>query len=213
MAQFVFGPYRLDPEGGTLWREREIVSIRPKCFDLLIYLIQHREKLVTKETLLADVWKDVVVSESAISRTVAELRDILQDDAEAPRFIETAQRRGYRFIGNVVEIGKEAFAQRGRVSLVHRGAEFPLADGSHLIGRGREVAIVLHGAAISRHHARINVQGKTILLQDLESRNGTFVNGIRVTGEQSLRAGDRIEIGGETLVVSSPTAETIPPPF
>lgn len=212
MAQFVFGPYRLDPEEGALWREREIVSVRPKCFDLLLYLIQHHGKLITKETLLADVWKDVVVSESALSRTVAELRDILQDNAEAPQFIETIKRRGYKFIGKVAEIGKEAFAPRSRVSLVHRGTEFPLDDGSHLIGRGRDVAIVLHGAAISRHHARISVQGKTILLQDLGSRNGTFVNGIRVTGPQALRPGDRIEIGGETLVVSSPTAETIPPP-
>jgi DNA-binding winged helix-turn-helix (wHTH) protein len=212
VAQFVFGPYRLDPEGVALWREREIVSVRPKCFALLLYLIQHHGKLITKETLLADVWKDVVVSESALSRTVAELRDILQDNAEAPQFIETAQRRGYKFIGKVVEIGKEVFAPRSRVSLVYRGIEFPLDDGSHLIGRGRDVAIVLHGAAISRHHARISVQGKTILLQDLESQNGTFVNGNRVTGPQSLRAGDRIEIGGEMLVVSSPTAETIPPP-
>jgi DNA-binding winged helix-turn-helix (wHTH) protein len=212
VAQFVFGPYRLDPEGAALWREGEIVSVRPKCFDLLLYLMQHPGKLITKETLLADVWKDVVVSESALSRTVAELRDILQDNAEAPQFIETVQRRGYKFIAKVVEFGNEAFAPRSRVSLVHRGSEFPLSDGSHLIGRGRDVAIVLHGAAISRHHARISVQGKTIILEDLGSLNGTLVNGTRVTGSQSLRAGDRIEIGGETLVVSSPTAETIPPP-
>ena len=212
MAQYLFGPYRLDPEAGELWRERDRVDVRPKCFDLLLYLLNNRGKLITKETLLEDVWKDVVVSESALSRTVAELRDILHDDADHPQFIETQQRRGYKFVGKVVEMGKEVFAPRCRVSLVHRGTEFPLDEGAHLIGRGRDVAIVLHSAAISRHHARITVNGRTISIEDLESRNGTFVNGARVTGSHPLRVGDRIEICGETLVVSTPSAETVPPP-
>ena len=212
MAQYIFGPYRLDPEAGELWREREKVDVRPKCYELLVYLLNNRGKLITKETLLEDVWKDVVVSESALSRTIAELRDILRDDADHPQYIETQQRRGYKFIGKVMEVGKEIFAPRSRISLVHRGTEFPLDEGSHLIGRGRDVAIVLHGGAISRHHARITITGRTIVIEDLGSRNGTFLNGTRLNAAQPLCLGDRIEICGETLVVSSPTAETVPPP-
>lgn len=213
MAEYyIFGPYHLDPEAGDLRRGDEKLEIRPKCFDLLLYLIDHRGKLIAKETLLAEVWEDVVVSESALTRTIAELREILQDSAEDPRFIETSQRRGYKFVAQVRKLEVGARRESSSLMLVHGDKEYHLQEGSQLIGRGRDVAILLYGSRISRHHARISVNGYIAVLEDLQSRNGTLVNGERVTAPVSLQLGDRIEIGGEILVLWSPTGSTSPAP-
>lgn len=178
----------------------------------MVYFIRHPGKLIAKETLLGDVWESVVVSESALTRTIAELRNILHDSADKPQFIETVQRRGYKFIAPVHGLAIGSVAKSSTLSLLHGDKEYPPHTGSYLIGRARGVAIRLHNALTSRHHARIDVTGETVVLEDLGSSNGTLVNGLRVTAPLTLSIGDQIEIGGEKLILWSPVAKTIPPP-
>ena len=80
-------------------------SLRPKTFYLLIYLIENRDRLVPKEELIQQVWPDTAVSDGALARCVAEIRAILGEDPRNPRFIRTAARLGYQFIGSV-EVGR-----------------------------------------------------------------------------------------------------------
>ncbi len=203
-----FGPFVLDLEGAELRKGSEKVAIRPKCFDLLVYLAGRRGRVISKEDLLENVWRDVVVNDGTLNRTVTELRAALGDDAEHPLYIETVSRRGYKFIaelqgGHAPE--KEATPD---FALIHDKREYPLSEGAHLIGRGADVAIPIHASATSRHHARVVIAGSDVTVEDLGSRNGTYVNGERATGCVRLNAGDEIRIGGDCLILWSRTSET-----
>lgn len=94
----VFPPFRLDASNAQLWRGTEEVHLRPKTFDVLLYLVENPGQLVTKAALLDAVWPHVSVSDSMPAISVRELRAALGDNAQAPRFIETVHGRGYRFI-------------------------------------------------------------------------------------------------------------------
>jgi TolB-like protein/DNA-binding winged helix-turn-helix (wHTH) protein/Tfp pilus assembly protein PilF len=97
-----FGPYRLDPRTTQLWRGTLEVSLTPKALSVLRVLVTQPGQVVTKEEFFQSVWGETVVSDDALAACIQELRRALQDDARNPRYIETAHRRGYRFIGKVV---------------------------------------------------------------------------------------------------------------
>ncbi|HZA29130.1 MAG TPA: winged helix-turn-helix domain-containing protein, partial [Gammaproteobacteria bacterium] len=96
-----FGPYRLDLINAQLWRGEQALSLSPKTFAVLCYLTTHPGRLVTKEDLLDAVWGGRCVSEGVLKTTIQLLRKVLQDDSQAPRYIETQPRRGYRFIAAI----------------------------------------------------------------------------------------------------------------
>ena len=91
----------LDVANECLWWGDQQIALTPKAFAVLRCLVEHRDRLVTKQALLEAVWPDAYVEEGQVKQFVAELRRILHDDAEAPRFIETVHRRGYRFVGDI----------------------------------------------------------------------------------------------------------------
>jgi predicted ATPase/DNA-binding winged helix-turn-helix (wHTH) protein len=93
-----FGPYRLDPESGQLWRGKQVVKLTLKAMALLRLLVQHAGQVVTKEECFRLVWPDTVVGETTLTSCILELRRVLRDNARNPRYIETVHRRGYRFI-------------------------------------------------------------------------------------------------------------------
>jgi DNA-binding winged helix-turn-helix (wHTH) protein/tetratricopeptide (TPR) repeat protein len=101
-AEFrLFPPFRLDSNNEQLWRGSREIHLRRKTFAVLRHLVEHPGQLVTKAALLDAVWPDVSVSDSMPAISVRELRKALGDAVEAPRFIETVQGRGYRFIADV----------------------------------------------------------------------------------------------------------------
>jgi len=93
-----FGPYRLDLRTTQLWRGTLEVSLTPKALAVLRILVRHSGQVVTKEEFFQRVWGETVVSDDAWAACIQELRRALRDDARQPRYIETAHRRGYRFI-------------------------------------------------------------------------------------------------------------------
>ena len=103
--QIVFAPFRLDPANEQLWIGLEPVSLAPKAYAVLLFLVTHPGRLVTKDELLDAVWPETHVTEGVLKVAVAEIRKALNDVSRSPRFIETAHRRGYRFIA---EIGVES---------------------------------------------------------------------------------------------------------
>ncbi len=139
-----FPPFRLDVANERLWRGSSLIPLRPKTFAVLRYLVEHPNRLVTKEELLGAVWRGTYVSEAVPRIYVQELREVLEDSAALPRFIETVRGRGYRFIVAVTaapvpsskfqvpsEHAKETGPQLGTVN-VERGTP--------LIGREAELA-------------------------------------------------------------------------
>ena len=100
-SEFQFDDFRLDVAQVSFSRKQEKIHLTPKAFEVLHCLLVHGGRVVTREQLLAEVWPDVVVSDSALAATIRELRKALGDDAKTPRYIETLHRRGYRFIGQL----------------------------------------------------------------------------------------------------------------
>lgn len=94
----LFPPFRLDVRNEQLWRDNEVVPVRPKPFAVLAYLATHPDQLVTATELRKAIWPDTYVGEGVLRGYIREIRNVLGDDAERPRFIETIARRGYRFL-------------------------------------------------------------------------------------------------------------------
>ena len=103
--RIVFDPFSLDLANEQLWRGSEVIKLRPKAFAVLDHLIARPGQLVTKDDLLNAVWPGTFVTDAVLKVTIRQIRDALDDDPKAPRFIETAHRRGYRFIGQINEVG------------------------------------------------------------------------------------------------------------
>lgn len=101
--QVTFGPYRLDEANECLWRGSEAIALRPKAFGVLRCLVERPGQLVTKEHLLDAVWPGTYVGDAVLKDSVRQLREALGDDPKAPRYIETAHRRGYRFVGQLAD--------------------------------------------------------------------------------------------------------------
>ena len=105
-SEIVFPPFRLDLRAENLWRKDEAIPLRAKTFFMLRYLAEHPGRLVSKRELLRVIWGEIQVSEEGLRDYIREIRQALQDNAAAPRFVETVRGRGYRFIGEVVSRGK-----------------------------------------------------------------------------------------------------------
>ena len=98
-----FGPYLFDEANECLWREDEAIALRPKAYGVLRYLLSHPGVLVTKQQLLDAVWPETFVGDSVLKDSIRQLREALGDEVKSPQFIETAHRRGYRFIARLRE--------------------------------------------------------------------------------------------------------------
>src|SRR5262249_25205381 len=96
-----FGPFCLDFAAECLWKGSRAIKLRPKAFAVLDYLVSRPAQPVTKEELLNQVWAGTFVGEAVLKVAVRQIREALDDDPGSPRFIETAHRRGYRFIAEI----------------------------------------------------------------------------------------------------------------
>ena len=99
--RYLFEAYALDTDRRELRRGGTLVAIEPQVFDLLAYLVRHRERVVTKDDLFTAVWNGRFVSESALTTRVNAARTALGDNGEAQRLIRTLRGRGVRFVGDV----------------------------------------------------------------------------------------------------------------
>jgi len=97
--EIAFGQFRLDLTNECLWRGTRAISLRPKAFAVLKLLIENPGQLVSKQKVLDTVWPGTFVGDAVLKDNIRQLREALDDDAGSPSYIETAHRRGYRFIG------------------------------------------------------------------------------------------------------------------
>jgi len=183
-----FGIFTFDASARELRRDGTIVALSPKAFRLLELLVEARPNPATHETLYAALWPDVVVEPGNLHTLVSELRAATSHDA-----IRTVHRVGYAFAASAV------IEDSARFSILIGGEEIPLRSGENLIGRDPRDAIVIHAPDVSRHHAKLTITGTTVTIEDLGSKNGTFVGTTRVTRTSVVSPGDEILIGTTKL--------------
>lgn len=139
---------------------------------------------------------------------VAELRAALGDDARHPTWIRTVYRYGYAFAGGasdetVGELGPVASSSEPTPRVVWGRRVLPLAEGDNILGRDEDVPLRIDEPGISRRHALIRVRGGDAVLEDLGSKNGTYLRGSRLHGPVALRDGDMFVLGEVALVFRS----------
>ena len=125
-----FGEFTLDPRRRTLLRGAAPISLTPKAFDVLFFLLQNPNRLVSKEELLRAVWGDTFVEDGNLTQYISHLRKALGDNSEDARLIVTIARRGYQFAGEVV-VSQEAPATQGEALLI--AAEGSRKDVAHTV--------------------------------------------------------------------------------
>ena len=151
-ADFYLGAWLVQPSLGRMSFDGRTVQVRPKVMDLLAYLAGSPGTVISKETLLNDVWGTEAISESALTRTISELRDALDDDAPQPRFLETIPKRGYRLIADVrpVVSPEESKSRRRRARALAIWVPVPSDRGIHRASDARDATRGTDSAAPSQ---------------------------------------------------------------
>lgn len=207
--QLRFGDFVLDTDTRELTRRAQPVHLSPKAFQLLHLLVEARPKAVSKASLQEALWPDTFVVEANLSNLVGELRTALRDDARRPQFVRTVHAFGYAFRDtSSVDTASAPVVCR----LTWKGGHAALSEGEHVLGRDPSLALCFDSASVSRRHARLQIADGEGVLEDLASKNGTFVNGTRITSTVRVRNKDEIRIGSVRLqfrvIAVPPSTET-----
>jgi DNA-binding winged helix-turn-helix (wHTH) protein len=205
-----FGDCALDAARRELRVAGEARHLSPRAFELLSVLLAERPRALSRDELRKRLWPDTYVSNTSLAQLVTEIRKATGDDPRQERVVRTVFGFGYAFAGEAVaETPESAPAGPGmRCWLRHGGRDLALAPGVNVLGRGPDAQVRLDDADVSRRHAAIVVEAGRATLQDLGSRNGTFVRGVRVAGRVALADGDDVQLGSLTLVFVAATGET-----
>jgi len=175
-----FFDFEFDSRLRHLTRNGAIVGLTPKAALLLEALIASAPGPVSRETLYERLWQDVSVEQGNLHNLISELRAALGDDQHS--IIATVHRKGYAFTAPLT---------RDAAARLEIGADsLALDHGENIIGRE-----LLGTPDVSRSHARIDVDGARVWIEDLGSKNGTFVNGERIRDRVALKEGDQIVFG------------------
>ena len=201
-----FDRFTLDPATRQLLREGEEIHMSPKAFDLLRCLIENRSRAMSRDELQSILWPSTFVLETNLASLVAEIRRCLGDQAADPTFVRTMHRFGYWFIGAVrdAEAKDEAMTPAVKYWLIWETRQVALADGENVVGRAPDASVWIDARGVSRHHARIVVGRGSVTLEDLGSKNGTYVGAERVTGPHALADGEQIRLGSIVITFRIP---------
>jgi hypothetical protein len=171
--------------------------------DLLAAFARNPGEVLSKHCLLDLVWSDVTVGDASLTVAVGELREVLGDHPEKPEYIETIPRRGYRLIAPVSYPGvSRDNVETSRFWLTGAGVELVLRQGENLIGRSPEAHVRIDSPKVSRNHAKITIDGDTAVVEDLGSKNGTFLGETRVDVPILLNHGDQLRLGQLAAILS-----------
>ncbi len=192
-----FGDVRVDPHARQLWRGAEMVHLPRKAFDLLLLLLEHRPNAVPKEQIHACLWPDTYVSEASLQALISDIRQAIGDDGRRRAMVRTIHGVGYAFTADVIEADapRSEAPENARAWLVGELGRIPLRQGENLLGRGGEEVTEIDETTVSRRHARLTLRHSDGLLEDLDSKNGTWLHDERVTGPVVIADGDVVRVG------------------
>ena len=193
--RLLFDGYVFDSGERSLRRAGEDVHLTPKAFQLLEILLRERPQAVSRADLVRELWPATFVADGSLANLASELRSALGDPPGEAHLLRTVHRFGYAFCGTAKE--EQAIS---RCRLLGPEKDFPLLEGENLIGRGSECGVRIASSTVSRVHARLSIDGNQATIEDLESKNGTFVAGNRLEAPARLSPGDEIRVGSVRLV-------------
>jgi DNA-binding winged helix-turn-helix (wHTH) protein len=208
--QVRFGAFVFDAATRELRRGDMPVHVSPKAFDLLALLVRESPNAVSKQVLHRELWPHTFVSENIVAVLVAEIRRALGDSARKPAFVRTVNRFGYAFIGPTAlpPPGRTSSSQGPSCYLVRGFERFRLHPGHNILGRDPGADVSIDAVGVSRQHAVIDVGDAVATLRDLSSKNGTFVEGTRVTDPVTLRDKVEVRLGAVCLHFRCPAPAT-----
>lgn len=190
-----FGPFSLSEETRQLLKGDAEVHLSPKAFELLLLLAANRPKALAKAELLERLWPDTFVSEANLPGLIKEIRRALDDDPHDPRFVRTLHRFGYAFAAPA-DVHASPVPRPEAVTLwLIADRPSRLVEGENILGRDPAATIWFDLPGVSRLHARITVSGESATLEDLGSKNGTWLRGDKVTAPAPLQDGDEVRLG------------------
>ena len=207
-----FGDFSLDNDTRQLLLNGDEVHLSPKAFELLTVLLANRTRAVSKAELQQILWPSTFVEETNLAGLASEIRRALGDTASSPRFVRTVYAFGYRFVGEVTVDARSSRPGplRVKLCLTFEKREIVLMNGANVIGRAPDATIQIDSPSVSRYHARILVSEGDATLEDLGSKNGTQLNGTRITTPARLSDGSQIRLGTIVLTfrMALPTSPT-----
>jgi DNA-binding winged helix-turn-helix (wHTH) protein len=205
-----FGAFVLDRDARQLLQDGQARRLLPRAFALLELLVERRPAAVSKQEIRDRLWPDTFVSESTLSSLAAQVRRALGREGAA--LVRTVHGFGYAFDGEATE---RTNARRAAVSitahLTWNRRTLVLVDGENVIGRDPDVSVRIEAPGVSRRHARILAAGGRFTLEDLGSKNGTFLRDQRLAPSAEIKDGDEFRLGQTPVVFrvlreSTPTA-------
>lgn len=195
-----FGDFVLDLLARQLERGNRVVPLEHKMYELLEVLIKRRPAVVANNELDELLWPSVYVARTSLTRLISELRAALDDTPRDSRVIRTVYKAGYAFCADVVCL-PPVRSSPATIEILWMKQSLPLADGEHIAGRDADCSLVIDGTTVSRRHARITIAHGAATIEDLDSTNGTHVNGTRISAPMRLAPGDQFALGSEVLRV------------
>ena len=199
-----FGPFTLDDERRQLLRGAREIHLTLKAYELLRLLVAERPRAIAKSDIHARLWPDAFVSEATLMSLVAEVRRALGEAGRGSGIIRTVHGYGYAFAAEAADDAASrpegSRAAAVPVSWLTCGeGDVSLQRGENVLGRDTHAGVCLRATTVSKRHARIVISDAGVTIEDLGSKNGTFVEGVRIDGPVALRDGDEIRLGGQRV--------------
>ena len=208
-----FGECVLDSDTRQLSVRGETVHLSPKAFQFLELVLDNRPRALSKREIHERLWPGTFVSDGTLASLLVEVRSAIGDTARGSRFVRTVHGFGYAFSGIAEELRGSPSAGGGQKSiyrLIWETREIALAFGENLLGRDEAATVWIDDASVSRRHARIVIDESGAVLEDLDSKNGTYLRGQRIAAPQKLADEDPVRIGPASMIfrVLKQTAST-----
>jgi DNA-binding winged helix-turn-helix (wHTH) protein len=209
-ATFRFGEFTFDCGSRLLTCNEVKRHLSPKAQLLLELLIQARPRALSREELYDALWPSTFVCETNLASIISEVRRALGDEARASQYIRTIHGFGYAFCGEVVS----SVATKSAVAMLLCGeGNHLLYEGENLIGRADGCSVVIAARTISRRHALITIYDGAFSIRDLDSTNGTYVDGQRIGSfPVMVLEGSRIALGTvrASIIARNAPSSTVP---
>jgi DNA-binding winged helix-turn-helix (wHTH) protein len=195
-----FGDCTFDSETRELLRGDKTVHLSPKAFRLLEVLLENRPRALSKADLQERIWPDTFVTEANLASLAAEIREAIGEEGRSAHHVRTVYGFGYAFSGEAAEAPRPTPAPAlRRHSLLDGNREIRLAEGENIVGRDVDAIVRIDDPTVSRHHARILVAGGAVTVEDLGSKNGSFLDGKRLRAARRVKSGSILKFGSVPL--------------
>ena len=183
-----------DSSSRQLWMNGTEIHLSNKAFDLLALIIERRPDAVSRADLHARLWPATFVSASSLPSLISEIRIAIDDRHRQPHLIRTVHGFGYAF-QSPARAARQPSAEAGPIAWLVGVEEVGLFAGENVLGREGPGVALLKSSTVSRRHARLVIEADGSVLEDLGSKNGTYVNDRRVELATPVVDGDQLRIG------------------